>query len=41
MPDDICGLDSSKLQLKEKMQHICKGTSLLWQIQNIGLEMVL
>ena len=41
MPDDICGLDASKLRLKEKMQHICKGTSLLRQIQNIGLEMVL
>lgn len=41
MPDDICGLDASRLQLKEKMQHICKGTSLLKQFQNIGLEVVL
>lgn len=41
MPDDICGLDASRLQLKEKMQHICKGTSLLMQFQNIGLEVVL
>lgn len=41
MPDDICGLDASRLQLKEKMRHICKGTSLLMQFQNIGLEVVL
>lgn len=41
MPYDICGLDASRLQLKEKMQHICKGTSLLMQFQNIGLEVVL
>lgn len=41
MPDDICGLDASRLQLKEKMQQICKGTSLLMQFQNIGLEVVL
>lgn len=41
MLDDICGLDASRLQLKEKMQHICKGTSLLMQFQNIGLEVVL
>lgn len=41
MPDDVCGLDASRLQLKEKMQHICKGTSLLMQFQNIGLEVVL
>lgn len=38
MPDDICGLDESRLPLKEKMQHICKGTSLLMQFQNIGVE---
>ena len=41
MPDDICGLDARRLQLKEKMQHIYKGTSLLIQFQNIGLEVVL
>ena len=41
MPDDICGLDTSRLQLKEKMQNIYKGTSLLMQFQNIGLEVVL
>lgn len=41
MPDDICGLDASRLQLKEKMQNIYKGTSLLMQFQNIGLEVVL
>lgn len=41
MPDDICGLDTSRLQLKEKMQNIYKGTSLLTQFQNIGLEVVL
>ena len=41
MPDDICGLDASRLQLKEKMKQICKGTSLLKQLKNIGLEVVL
>lgn len=41
MPDDICGLDASRLQLKEKMQNIYKGTSLFTQFQNIGLEVVL
>ncbi len=41
MPDDICGLDASRLQLKEKMQSIYKGTSLLMQFLNIGLEVVL
>lgn len=41
MPDDICGLDTSRLQLKEKMQHICKKTSLLKKFQNIGLEVIL
>lgn len=38
MPDDICGLDVSRLSVKEKMKRICKGTSLLKQFQNIGLE---
>jgi len=41
MPDDICGLDEGRLQIKEKMQNIYKGTSLLMQFQNIGLEVVL
>lgn len=41
MPDDICGLDTSRLQLKEKMQRIYKGTSLLMKFQSIGLEVVL
>lgn len=41
MPDDICGLDTSRLQLKEKMQRIYKGTSLLMKFQSIDLEVVL
>lgn len=41
MPDDVCGLDASRLQLGEKMKRICEGTSLLRQFQNIGLEVVL
>lgn len=41
MPDDICGLDASRLLIKEKMQNIYQGTSLLKQFQNIGLEVVL
>ncbi len=41
MQDDLCGLDASRLQIKEKMQNIYKGTSLLMQFQNIGLEVVL
>lgn len=41
MPDDICGLDVSRLPLKEKMKRICEGTSLLKQFQNIGLEVAL
>lgn len=40
MPDDSCGLDASRLQLKEKMQCICKKTSLLTQFETIGLEVV-
>ena len=38
MSDDICGLDASRLSIKEKMMRICAGTSLLKQFQNIGLE---
>ena len=41
MPDDICGLDVSRLPVKEKMKRICKGTSLLKQFQNMGLEVAL
>ena len=41
MPDDICGLDVSRLPVKEKMKRICEGTSLLKQFQNMGLEVVL
>ena len=41
MPDDICGLDAGRLQLREKMQNICRGTSLLMQFQNIGLGVAL
>lgn len=41
MPDDICGLDANRLQLKEKMQHIYKGTSLFRQFQNICSGVVL
>lgn len=40
-PDDICGLDVSRLSVKEKMKRICKGTSLLKQFQNMGLEVAL
>lgn len=38
MPDDICGLDHSRLKLHEKMKQIYKETSLLEQFQHIGLE---
>lgn len=41
MPDDICGLDVSRLSVKEKMKRICKGTSLLKQFQDMGLEVAL
>lgn len=41
MQDDICGLDVSRLPLKEKMKRTCEGTSLLKQFQNIGLEVAL
>ena len=41
MSDDICGLDAGRLQLREKMQSICRKTSLLMQFQNIGLEVAL
>ena len=41
MPDDICGLDASRLSIKGKMKRICEGTSLLKQFQNVGLEVAL
>ena len=41
MLDDICGLDTSRLSLKEKMRQICEGTSIMKQFQNIGLEVAL
>ncbi len=41
MSDDVCGLDTNRMQLKDKMKCICEGTSLLEQFQNVGLEMVL
>ena len=41
MPDDICGLDVSRLPVKEKMKRICEGTSLLKQFQDMGLEVAL
>lgn len=41
MSDDICGLDTSRLSLKEKMKQIYEGTSLLEQFKNLGLEVVL
>lgn len=41
MSDDICGLDANRLNLREKMKHICEGTSLIMQFQDIGLEVVL
>lgn len=38
--DDICGLDQTKLSLKEKMKSIYWGTSLHREFQNIGLEVL-
>lgn len=39
--DDICGLDVSRLPIKEKMKRICQNTSLLKRFQDIGLEVAL
>lgn len=36
--DDICGLDSVRLTLYEKMKRICQGTSLEAELQAAGLE---
>lgn len=41
MNNDVCGLDNSRLQLSEKMEHIYEGTSLVTQFKNIGLEVAL
>lgn len=41
MPDDRCGLDADRLNIRAKMEHIFKGTSLFVQFQDIGLEVVL
>ena len=41
MPDDVCGLDAGRINLREKMERIFEGTSLLTQFQDIGLEVVL
>lgn len=40
MPDDICGLDADRLNLRAKMDRILEGTSLLVQFQDIGLEVL-
>lgn len=41
MEDDICGLDSSRLSIGEKMKNIFEGTCLLEQFRNIGLEVAM
>jgi hypothetical protein len=38
MEDDICGLDNGRLSVHEKMKQIYKGTCLVTQLQNVGLE---
>ncbi len=38
--DDICGLDLSRLSLKEKMRSVLVGTSLYSEFKNIGLEVL-
>lgn len=38
--DDICGLDHTKLALKDKMKNIYLGTSLYGEFENIGLEVL-
>jgi hypothetical protein len=38
MEDDICGLDNGRLSVNEKMKKIYKGTCLVAQLQNVGLE---
>lgn len=41
MNNDICGLDNNRLALNNKMIQIYKGTSLITQFQNVGLEVAL
>jgi hypothetical protein len=41
MEDDICGLDNGRLSVNEKMKQIYKGTCLITQLQNVGLEVAL
>lgn len=36
--NDICGLDNSRLTLREKMKRIYEGTSLVTQFKRMGLE---
>jgi hemerythrin-like domain-containing protein len=38
MKDDVCGLDNGRLSIDEKMKQIYKGTCLVTQLQNVGLE---
>ena len=38
--DDICGLDQTKLTLKDKMKCVYSGTSLRGEFENIGLEVL-
>jgi hypothetical protein len=38
MEDDVCGLDNGRLSIDEKMKQIYKGTCLVTQLQNVGLE---
>lgn len=38
--DDICGLDQTKLTLKDKMKCVYLGTSLRGELENIGLEVL-
>lgn len=39
--DDICGLDTARLSLTDKMRSIYSGTSLCSEFSNIGLEVSL
>lgn len=37
-PDDICGLDSQRLSIDDKMKRIYAGTSLCRELPHVGLE---
>lgn len=39
--DDICGLDTTRLSLTDKMKSIYSGTSLYGEFSNIGLEVLM